>query len=138
MSMIRFESEYEFRASPKILYPYLNSPGGLSQWFADDIKIDEDNIYHFYWNGDAQRARLAAKRRDEYVRFEYLEEGTGGSEIIGDNEQDSPYLEFLLERNELTQSVFLKVVDYSEMDDEEEVQELWEGMIFQLREMVGG
>ena len=138
MSIIKFENEYEVRASQKILYPYLNTPGGLSQWFADDVKIDEDKIYHFYWNDEPQRARLTAKRRDQFVRFEYLENGAGVATVNGEGEKEPAYLEFLIEKNELTQSVYLKVIDFVDVDDKEEVEELWEGMISSLREIVGG
>ena len=138
MSLIKFENEYELRASTKILYPYLNTPGGLSQWFADDVKIDEDKIYHFYWNDEPQRARLATKRRDQFVRFEYLENGSGLASVEGEEVKEPAFLEFLIEKNELTQSVFLKVTDFVEVDDQEEVEELWEGMIAHLREIVGG
>lgn len=138
MSKIKFENEYEMRASQKILYPYLNTPSGLAQWFADDVKIDEDKVFHFFWNDEQQRARLSARRNDHYVRFDYLPaaDQSSGSETSDNGE--SPYIEFLLEKNEITQSVFLKVTDCTEMDDEEEWHDLWDGMISTLRETVGG
>lgn len=138
MSKIKFENEYEMRASPKILYPYLNTPSGLAQWFADDVKIDDDKIFHFYWNDEQQRARLSARRNEHYVRFDYLPETEPASGTDGSGNRESPYIEFLLEKNEITQSVFLKVTDCTEMDDEEEWHDLWDGMITTLRETVGG
>ena len=138
MSMIKFEDEYEMRASQKILFPYLNTAGGLSQWFADDVKVDEDKIYHFFWNEEKQRARIAANRRDQFVRFEYLPDSGDGKDGNGKEDGQLPYVEFSLEKNELTQSVFLKVVDYSTIEDKDEVQEIWDSMIANLREMVGG
>lgn len=138
MSKIKFENEYEMRASQKILYPYLNTPSGLAQWFADDVKIDEDKVFHFFWNDEQQRARLSARRNDHFVRFDYLP--AAGQPAVPDSSDngESPYIEFLLEKNEITQSVFLKVTDCTEMDDEEEWHDLWEGMISTLRETVGG
>ncbi len=38
----------------------------------------------------------------------------------------------------LTQELYLKVVDYSEENDVEEQEELWEGLMQHLREIVGG
>ena len=137
MSMIKFEDEYEMRASQKILFPYLNTPGGLAQWFADDVKIDEDKIYHFYWSDEQQRAKVAANRRDQFVRFEYLPD-SGSPQSNGEGNGEVPYVEFSLEKNEMTQSVFLKVVDYTALDDAEEVREIWDSMIANLREVVGG
>ena len=141
------------RASQKILFPYLNTPGGLAQWFADDVKVDEDKIYHFFWNDEEQRAKLAVNRRDQLIRFEYLPEsvkavGSGiaqavpasgdGSANSSEVEEELPYVEFTLEKNEMTQSVFLKVVDCTTIGDEEEIQEIWDSMITSLREMIGG
>lgn len=138
MSKIRFENEYEMRASQKILYPYLDTPSGLARWFADDVKIDEDKIFHFFWNDESQRARITARRRDQFVRFEYLPEGAIAQVIAGGaSDEELPYIELLLEKSEITQSVYLKVIDCTDVD-EEECRELWEGMVNTLRETVGG
>lgn len=141
------------RASQKILFPYLNTPGGLAQWFADDVKVDEDKIYHFFWNDEEQRAKVAVNRRDQLIRFEYLPGsvkvvGSGiapavpasgdGSANSSEGEEELPYVEFTLEKNEMTQSVFLKVVDCTTIGDEDEIQEIWDSMITNLREMIGG
>ncbi|MFM1934856.1 MAG: START-like superfamily domain, partial [Bacteroidota bacterium] len=34
MSQTPYTFEYELKASPKVLFPYLSSPSGLQQWFA--------------------------------------------------------------------------------------------------------
>jgi uncharacterized protein YndB with AHSA1/START domain len=137
MSKIRFENEYEMRASQKILYPYLDTPSGLARWFADDVKIDEDKVFHFFWNDESQRARITARRRDQFIRFEYLPgDGKQALPEVG-SDGELPYIEFLLEKSEITQSVFLKVTDCTEID-EDECEALWESMINTLRETVGG
>lgn len=138
MSMIKFENEYEMRASQKILFPYLNTPGGLSQWFADDVSIDEDKIYHFKWSDQLLKARMAGKKRDQFVRFEYLPEIEAPLTASDGDENGMAFVELSLEKNELTQSVYLRVVDYSDMEDEEELRDLWDSMISNLKETVGG
>jgi hypothetical protein len=40
--------------------------------------------------------------------------------------------------NELTQTTFLKVMDYSDFDDLNELDDLWEGLVENLRKVVGG
>ena len=140
MSKWKFENEYEMKASPKILYPYLNTPAGLAQWFADDVTIDEDKVFSFFWNDEVQKARLTGKRNDNFVRFEYLsmqDDGNGEDKAPSKSDEQS-YVEFFLEKNEITQSVYLRVVDFSDEEDEEELYELWDGMIASLRETVGG
>ncbi len=47
-------------------------------------------------------------------------------------------MEFRLEENELTQTLFLKVIDYSDAYDDEEQETIWEGLINKLKEIIGG
>lgn len=129
-----FEHEYEINASHRILYPYLNTAGGLAQWFAEDVTIDYEKNFNFHLDGEVHRAKIAATRRDQFVRFEYLQENGHDTE---DNEPD--YLEFYLEKSDYTDSTFLKVRDCSSEEmEEEELKEIWDGLIGILREMVGG
>ena len=51
---------------------------------------------------------------------------------------DPSYIDFSIESSELTQEQFLKVVDYSDEEDMEELSELWEHLMQKLREIVGG
>jgi hypothetical protein len=43
-----------------------------------------------------------------------------------------------IETNELTQTTFIPVLDYSNFDDLDELQDLWEGLVGNLRKVVGG
>ena len=127
-----FNEDYEIHASIKMLYPYIQSAGGLSEWFADDVKINnEDKTYTFFWDNEEHRARQAAHRTNHFVRFEFLPESE-------EDEKDPSYFELRLESNELTNSVFLKVTDYSDFDDQKELHDLWNGLIDVLRKTVGG
>ena len=40
--------------------------------------------------------------------------------------------------DELTQTTFLKVSDYSDFDDLGELQDLWDGLVENLKTVVGG
>lgn len=129
-----FEHEYEINASQRILYPYLNTPGGLAQWFADDVTIDYDKNFHFHLDGEVHKAKMAATRRDQFVRFEYLPENGHDN---GNGELD--FVEFSLEKNDFTDSTFMRIRDSSGEDiDQEELREIWDGLVNNLREMVGG
>lgn len=128
MANNKFVGEYPINASKKMLFPYLSTASGLSQWFADDVNINEDKVFTFMWDGDENRARMVSSRTNSHVRFEFLDT---------DDEEDAPYLEFKLEMNELTQEVFLRVTDCSDMDAEE-AEELYESLIQELKEIVGG
>ena len=132
MGRITFTGEYEVNASRKMLYPYIASASGLSQWFADDVNVNnQDKTFTFIWDGEENIAKVAAQRTNNFVKFEFLPRND-------DEEEDPCWVEIRLEMNELTQSVFIKVIDYSDIDDEEELQEIWENNMHALREIVGG
>lgn len=124
--------DYEIHASIKMLYPYIQTASGLAEWFADDVKINnQDKTYTFYWDNEEHKARLVAHRTNHYARFEFLPENA-------EDEKDPGYFELRLEFNELTQSVFLKVLDYSDFDDLKELEDLWDSLVDTLRKIVGG
>ncbi len=118
--------EYPINASKKMLYPYIGTASGLSQWFADDVNINEDKVYTFVWDGEENQAKMVSSRANHHVKFEFL-----------DDEDDPNFVEILLEMNELTQEVFIRITDYSDIDSEESV-ELWDSLIHDLKEIVGG
>lgn len=127
MTKEKFIGEYGINASKKMLYPYISTPSGLSQWFADDVNIDEDKVFTIVWDGEENKAKLVSSRSNHHVRFEF----------IGQEDEDPNYVELRLDMNELTQEVFIRVTDYSDMDAEE-AQELWESLVNDLKEIVGG
>lgn len=128
----RFTVEYPINASPKILYPYLTSASGLGRWFCQAVHVEPGHhYYNFIWDNQNHYAEITSQRTNKSVRFVFL------------NEQkrltpDANYLDFSLEFSELTQEVFLRIVDYSEENDEIELQEMWDGLVQTLREQVGG
>ncbi|GAB3201103.1 uncharacterized protein YndB with AHSA1/START domain [Pontibacter aydingkolensis] len=127
----KFVREYPINASAKLLYPYLSTPSGLAQWFCDDVTVNEDKVYNFVWDGRSHFAEMTGLRTNKSVRYLFLDE----------NKQhitDGPYVDFSIESSELTQEQFLKVVDYSDEDDVEELEELWDNLFHNLKEIVGG
>lgn len=126
---IKATLEYEINASKRMLYPYISTASGLAQWFADDVSIDEDKNYHFVWDGEDHIAKMIAHRINSFVKFEFVNDMLDG---------ENAYTEIRIEHNELTQSVFLRITDYSDMEDQEEVRELWDNIILDLKEIVGG
>lgn len=127
-----FTADYEVHASIKMLYPYIQSASGLAEWFADDVKINNiDKTFVFVWENEEHKARLTAHRTNHFARFEFVPENE-------EDEKDPSYFELRLEFNELTQSVFLKVTDYSDFDDINELRDLWDSLVEVLRKIVGG
>jgi uncharacterized protein YndB with AHSA1/START domain len=126
-----FTADFEIHASIKMLYPYIQTASGLSEWFADDVNISPEKVFTFVWDHEEHKAIMTSHRTNHFARFEYLPE-------TKEDEKDLSYFELRLEVNELTQTTFLKVIDYSDFDDMEELQDLWEGLMENLKKVVGG
>ena len=126
----RFEMEYPINASPKLLFPYLASASGLSQWFCDDVRLDPDHRLNMVWDKQNHYAEIALQRPGRSIRYVFLDEKK--QHLL-----DANFLDFSLEYSKITDSVFLRVTDYSDHDNEEHL-ELWDGLVGKLREQVGG
>ena len=121
----KYQLEYSLNVSPNILFTRLSTAGGLAEWFADDIKLNE-NVYTFVWNGVEQDAELVQKKNNKYVRFKWVD----------DDEKES-FFEFRIHKDELTGDVALIVTDFSEEDETEESKELWNRQINDLKHILG-
>lgn len=122
---IKYEQEYILNASFSVLYPRLSTPSGLSDWFADDVNINDDK-YTFFWDGSEQIARKIAHKNNRYIRFKW-----------DDDDSDETYFEFRLETDELTTEVALVIVDFADEDELEDAKELWDTQIDKLRHNLG-
>jgi uncharacterized protein YndB with AHSA1/START domain len=129
MEKHKFITEFELRSSPRVLFPYLSTASGLEQWFAEKVTILPDHRFDFQWDGSSHFARQTSHRLNKAVRFEFE-----GNE---DPTEDTNYVEMKLEVSDLTQSTYLRVVDYSQTMDEEELSSLWNGLMDNLKEIVG-
>ncbi|WP_232341369.1 START-like domain-containing protein [Hymenobacter ginkgonis] len=127
----RFEMEYSINASPKLLFPYIASASGLSQWFCDDVRLDPEHRFNMVWDKQNHYAEVAIQRPGRSIRYVFLDEHKRP-------QLDANYLDFTLEYSRITDEVFLRVTDYSDHTDTKEQQELWEGLVSKLREQVGG
>ena len=92
---------------------------------------NSDKVYTFFWDNEEHKALQVAHRTNHFVRFEFLSENEGDT-------KDPAYLELRLEFNELTQSVFLKITDYSNFDDQKELHAIWNSLVDNLKKIVGG
>ncbi|MEQ8518746.1 MAG: START-like domain-containing protein [Cytophagales bacterium] len=132
MAKRKFEFEFEINASGKLLYPYIATPGGLEEWFADNVIIDADKNYNLVWDEEDHFAKIASQKMHKHVKFEFLDNSKKPIE-------DPNYIEFTLAKNEMTETYYLQISDYCEEDNEEdELYELWESMVNELKSIVGG
>ncbi len=123
----KIEMEFPIHASPSMIYQYLTTPSGLSGWFADDVNSRGKN-YTFIWDGVEEKAKLAAKKDNEKVKYKWLDD---------DGNETGTYIEFKILVDELTKDVSLLVTDFCDEDEEEETRLLWENQISDLKHIIG-
>ncbi|MDD2571266.1 MAG: START-like domain-containing protein [Candidatus Cloacimonetes bacterium] len=121
----KFEMEYLINASLKVLFTRLSTPSGLSEWFADDVNL-ENNILTFFWEKSQQQAEILFIKDNKAVRLKWL-----------DDEDPKTYFEFRLNREELTGDVSLTITDFARKDEIEDARELWDTQINQLKTLLG-
>ena len=130
MSKQKFVGEYQINASRKMLFPYLSTATGLCQWFADDVNINNiDKTMIFILDGEERIAVIDSIKNNRYVKFRFLNDE--------EKPKENDTLEFRLEINELTQSVFVRVEEYTNTDDLDESYQIWENLLSQLKEIIG-
>jgi hypothetical protein len=121
----KFELEYTMNSLPGLLYSRLSTPGGLSEWFADDVNL-RGNVFTFYWDESEQKARVVQKKENRYIRFRWI-----------DNPTDETYFEFRIKVDELTGDVALMVIDFTEDNEKKDTVGLWNTQIAKLRHVMG-
>ena len=121
----KFELEYVMHTSSGILYEFITSPSGLSEWFADDVNI-HDGVFTFFWEGSEQKARLLGFKDEKFVKLQWLDKPEG------------TYFEFRIERDDLTGDVSLIVTDFAdEAADMQTSKLLWDSQINKLLHVIG-
>jgi len=118
----KFELEYTFNTSPRVLFNRLSTPAGLAEWFADDVNL-KNGMYSFLWDGTEQFAEVVSKKDNKHIRFKWVDE-----------EEDS-YFEFRIHKDELTGDLALLVTDFA--DDTEDASDLWDSQIAELKHALG-
>lgn len=124
---LKYELEYTLNCSPKMLFPRLSTPDGLSEWFADDVTIDDD-VFTFYWNKNEHKARLTTLKENKLVRFEWTETS---------EEKETNYFEFKIIVHDLTGDLALLITDFAEPDEKEDAIYLWDTQITDLKRTLG-
>ena len=122
---VEYILEFVVKASPKMLYKFLSTPSGLSEWFADNVN-SRGKKFVFIWDGSEETAMLLSKKPDKYIRFKWEED-----------EDEESFFEFKLETDDLTNDVSLIITDYAEEDEIEESQLLWESQVNNLLHAIG-
>jgi len=95
---VKFEIEFVIQSSPQMLYQYISTPSGLSEWFADNVN-SRGELFTFIWDGAEETAKLLKKKSDDFVKFTWEE-----------NDDDS-FFEMKIIVDEITKDVSLFISD---------------------------
>ncbi|MGB0455670.1 MAG: START-like domain-containing protein [Flavobacteriaceae bacterium] len=122
---VKFEIEFPIQASPQLLYNYISTPSGLSEWFADNVN-SRGELFTFIWDDSEEQAKLITKKSTERIKFKWL-----------DADDDSSYFELRIQVDGITKDVSLIVTDFSDDDEVDEAKMLWENQISSLKQVLG-
>lgn len=122
---VKYEMEFPIHASPSMLYQYISTPSGLSEWYADNVN-SRGELFKFIWDGAEEQAKLLTKKSGECIKFRWLED-----------EGESYYFEIRIQVDEITKDVSIMITDFAEEDEIEEGKMLWENQISDLKQVLG-
>jgi len=123
---VKYEMEFPIQASPSLLYQYISTPSGLSEWYADNVN-SRGELFTFIWDGSEEKAKLVSKKNGERIKFRWVED-----------EDTAYFFEIRIQVDDITKDVSIMVTDFAE--DEDEIAEgkmLWENMISNLKQILG-
>lgn len=122
---VKYELEFPIQASPSLLYQYISTPSGMSEWFADNIN-SRGELYTFIWGESEEEAILLTKKSGERIKMRWM-----------DDEDTSYFFEMRIQVDEITKDVSLMITDFAEEDEIDESKMLWENMVSDLKQVLG-
>lgn len=122
---IKYEMEFPIHVSPSLLYQYISTPSGMSEWYADNVN-SRGQLFTFIWEGSEEQAKLLGKKSGERIKFRWL-----------DDEDTDYFFELRIQVDDITKDVSLMITDFAEEDEVEDGKMLWENMISNLKHVLG-
>lgn len=119
-----FQIDYVIKSSPYILYEFIATQPGLSQWFADEVELN-DNHCVFKWNGSEEVADIIGEKEEEFIRFRW------------DYQADDEYFEFKVSKNDVTGDTILTISDFAPANEIADQKLLWDSQVKNLLHQMG-
>lgn len=121
----KFEMEFVVRASEDMVFEFVSTESGLSEWFCDDVNI-RDGVFTFNWEGQIQEAKLVKEIPPQLIRYQWVDKNDGS------------YFEFRIQKDDLTNDVSLMITDFaSDKADESSARLLWHSQVDKLLHVLG-
>ncbi len=114
-------------ATQASLWRMISQIDGLSEWFADEVTMnEEENVYTFLWGKSDNSAEIINVKPQQSIRFRWLDE-----------DEEYVYFEFQLHKLELSNEIALQVTDFAEPDEKGDAIVLWETQIDNMKRQLG-
>ena len=128
MSQEKFHIEFLMgNATQGSLWRMISQLDGLSEWFAEEVSMDEtESIYTFSWGTYSNEAIIVCSKPLTDIRFRWIDE-----------EDESVYFEFRLRRLELSGDMTLEITDFAEPDEKRDAITLWESQVEEMKRRLG-
>lgn len=121
---IKYEMEFPIHSSPQLLYQYISTPSGLSEWFADNVN-SRGELFTFIWDDSEEQAKVLRKKSGELIKFRWTEA------------DEHTFFELRIVVDEITKDVSLMITDFTEEEEIDEAKMLWENQITDLKHVLG-
>jgi len=105
----------------------MSTPSGLEEWFAPEVHI-RGEVYTFLWEGEERKAELVSKKKEQYVKFQWVD----------DTDNDSNYFEMRIKIDEMTGELALLITDFAEDGEEDNQRMTWDEAVEELKRHIGG
>ena len=113
-------------ASQSSLWRMISQIDGLSEWFADEVAMnDTESVYTFTWGKSDSQAEVVQIKPQVCIRYRWIDD------------DESVYFEFRLRKLDLSGDMTLEVTDFAEPDDKGDAITLWESQIEEMKRRLG-
>ena len=125
-TMSKVHLQYPLNGNSRgIVWDFIGTTGGLEAWMADKI-VERNGVYTFQWGKDETReAELMGRREGAYIRFHWLDEGP------------KTYFELRINVSALTKAHVLEITEVAHNEEEEDLKQMWESQMEELRRVAG-
>lgn len=125
MNKVKYQLEFSMKCSTSLLFEYIGTSSGMSEWLADDV-IERGDEFTFYWGDQQESAYLIRYKEESFVRFRWEEdEGT------------KYFWELAIHVDEVTNDVALIITDFTEESDLDSSKLYWTNLIDDLKKIIG-
>ncbi len=127
MSREKFHIEFLMgNATQNSLWRMISQIDGLSEWFAEEVTMDEtESVYTFIWGKSSNQAVIVNNKPQSSIRYRWAEE------------DESVYFEFRLRKLDLSGDMTLEITDFAEPDEKRDAITLWEAQIEEMKRRLG-